>query len=84
MPHDDVKTSTTRDGFVSNNTNDNHNDRVIYSGDGYRGYDSNVSSSRHVNRGKISLLSNYRMSLLGSNLVQKYLETGYIPEDLLD
>ncbi len=84
MPYDDVKTSANRDGFVYNNTNDNHNDRVIHSGDGHRGHDSNVSSSRHVNRGKISLLSNYRMTLLGTKGVQEYLKTGYIPEDLLD
>ena len=77
MPHDDNKTTATRDGFVPNNTNDNdnHNDWVVHSGDGYRG---------HVNRGKISMLSNYRMALLGTKGVQEYLKTGYIPEDLLD
>ena len=36
------------------------------------------------NKPKISNLSKYRMALLGTNGILRYLETGYIPDDLLD
>ena len=54
-----------------------------HSGGGFRLGRSNVvdSSGSSVS---IRNLTPYRMALLGSEGVRRYLETGYIPEDLLD
>ena len=62
-----------------------------HSGGGFRLGRSNVVDSsgssvsiRNLTPYSIRNLTPYRMALLGSEGVRRYLETGYIPEDLLD
>lgn len=43
-----------------------------------------ADASAGVPKGKIGGLSIYRMQLLGTEGLQRYRETGYIPDDLLD
>ena len=42
------------------------------------------AASAGVPKGKIGGLSIYRMQLLGTEGLQRYRETGYIPDDLID
>ena len=63
----------------------NDDDRSDYghSGGGFRLGSSNADD---ISGTSVSIrnLTPYRMALLGSKGIQRYLETGYIPEDLLD
>ena len=71
----------------------NDDDRSDYghSGGGFRLGRSNADdisgtsvSIRNLTPYSIRNLTPYRMALLGSKGIQRYLVTGYIPEDLLD
>ena len=43
-----------------------------------------LADAAGVPKGKIGGLSIYRMQLLGTEGLQRYRETGYIPDDLID
>jgi len=44
----------------------------------------NRTDVERYTQGNVGALSIYRMQLLGTEGVRRYLDTGYIPEDLLD
>ena len=53
-------------------------------GDASAGAASTGAASTAGAKGKIGGLSIYRMQLLGTEGLQRYRETGHIPDDLLD
>lgn len=79
-----------------NCNNDRHNrncsidDRDNHRSDSFRNYcDDDRMGRSNVNdlsgcSVSITKLSPYRMALLGSEGVRRYLATGYIPDDLMD
>lgn len=75
------------DGYNRNFSNDNSNNHRAgsfrYDSDADRMGRSNVNDLSGCSV-SITKLSTYRMALLGSEGVRRYLATGYIPEDLLD